>query len=440
LKSIKNAKEETEKPSMILLRTHIAYGSPNKQDSPEAHGAPLGKDEVKLTKINLGCPEDVCFCAPESIFEITKKCIEKGAESEKSWQKAFDSYSKDYPLLSGQLKEAISGTLPNGWDKDLPDFSNTKDIATRSASGKIINAIAKNIPYLIGGSADLAPSNMTIIESSHDFQKPTYTGRNIRFGVREHSMGAILSGITLHKGLRAYGGTFLVFVDYMRPSVRLASLMKLPVIYVLTHDSIAVGEDGPTHQPIEHIASLRTIPNLTVIRPADATETVEAWKIAMQAKDTPVALILTRQKLPILHRSKYPPASLVKNGAYILADSNNNLDLIFIATGSEVHLALSAREILLKENISVRVVSMPSWELFEKMDIEYKNKVLPPNVTNRIAIEAGSPMGWERYVGINGGIIGINRFGQSAPGDLVMERFGFSSENIVKTAKKLLIK
>jgi transketolase len=302
----------------------------------------------------------------------------------------------------------------------------------------VLNAIAKNVPTVIGGSADLAPSTKTLITGSPDFQKDSYDGRNIRFGVREHAMGGILSGMAIHKGLRPYGATFFVFADYFRPAIRLATLMKLPVIYVLTHDSIAVGEDGPTHQPVEHLASLRAIPGLTVIRPADASETAEAWRQAMLINDSPVALILSRQKLPVLDRSQYGPAEGLTRGAYILAESSGKPDIILIATGSEVHLCLQARHQLATEGVSARVVSMPSWELFERASQDYRDRVLPPAVTARIAVEAGVPMGWERYVGAAGAVIGTSRFGASAPGEFLMDRFGFSAENIVKRAMALL--
>ncbi len=311
-------------------------------------------------------------------------------------------------------------------------------IATREASGKVLNALAKNVPALIGGSADLAPSTKTLISDSHDFQKDHYDGRNIRFGVREHAMGGILSGMALHKGLRPYGATFLVFADYMRPSIRLASLMGLPVIYVFTHDSIAVGEDGPTHQPIEHLASLRAIPGLTVIRPADATETAAAWRQALQTTTGPTALILSRQKLPVLDRSQYPPAEGLSQGAYVLADAAGKPDLILIGSGSEVHVALEAGRRLTQEGVAVRVVSMPSWELFEKTSPEYRRQVLPRDVKARVAIEAGLPFGWERYVGENGAVIGMSGFGASAPGETLMEEFGFTPENLIKSALELL--
>ena len=438
-KAIKEARAETTKPSIIILRTNIAFGSPNKQDSAEAHGAPLGEEEIRLTKKNLGWNENVSFYVPEQVIKIFGECIDKGEKAESIWKEKFEEYCRKYPDLSKKLNDSLNNDLNNDWDANLPVFSkNEGPVATRAASGKILNAIAENIPYFIGGSADLAPSNKTIIESSHDFQKNIFDGRNIRFGVREHAMGGIMSGIALHKGLRPYGGTFLVFADYMRPAIRLAALMKLPVIYIFTHDSIAVGEDGPTHQPVEHLASLRAIPGLTVIRPADATETIETWRLATQTTDGPVALILSRQKLPVIDRSIDSSAKNLVNGAYILSDSEGKPDIIIIATGSEVHIALEAGKILEVKGISVRVVSMPSWELFEKTSQEYKDKVLLPDVNMRIAVEAGISMGWERYVGSDGAVIGINEFGASAPGNIVMEKFGFTSENIVQKAKELL--
>ncbi|MBU4208384.1 MAG: transketolase, partial [Proteobacteria bacterium] len=438
-RAIKEARSETTKPSIIVLRTHIAFGSPNKQDSASAHGAPLGEEEIRLTKRNLGWDENVSFYVPEQVIKMFGECVDKGEKAESIWKEKFEEYSSKHRSLSKKLNDSLNNSLNKRWDDNLPDFSNNDGpIATRAASGKILNAIAENMPYLIGGSADLAPSNNTIIKSSHDFQKNKPDGRNIRFGVREHAMGGIISGIALHKGLRPYGGTFLVFADYMRPSIRLAGLMKLPVIYIFTHDSISVGEDGPTHQPVEQLASLRAIPGLTVIRPSDATETAEAWRFAAKNTDGPVALILSRQKLPVIDRKIYSSANNLVNGAYILSDFDGKPDVILIATGSEVHIALEAGKILEEKGISARVVSMPSWELFEKTSQEYKNKVLLPDVNIRIAVEAGIPMGWERYVGSGGAIIGINEFGASAPGNIVMEKFGFTSENIVQKATELL--
>ncbi|MCU0614877.1 MAG: transketolase [Desulfobacterales bacterium] len=438
--ALKNAKAETGRPSMIMLRTQIAYGSPNKQGTADAHGSPLGVDEVCLTKRNLGCAGDQEFCVGNDALNVFRNCIQKGNEAENLWKDLYRSYSEKYPELAKEWSDFAAGKLPDGWDSDIPDFTQSGPVATRSASGQVLNAIAGKVLNLRGGSADLAPSNKTIISASYDFQKNRPDGRNIRFGVREHAMGAILSGMALHKGIRPYGGTFLVFADYMRPSIRLAALMKLPIIYVFTHDSIAVGEDGPTHQPVEHLASLRIIPNLLVIRPADATETAEGWRQAILSKDRPVALILSRQKLEVITRgdNAYPSASNLAKGAYILSDSNEKPDIILMASGSEVQLAVKARERLTEKGVKVRVVSMPCWELFNDMPEEYREKVLPKGITARIAVEAGVPMGWERYVGTGGAVIGIDHFGASAPGGILMEKFGFTVENIVSKAMKIL--
>lgn len=433
------AKEEDSKPSIICLKTHIAFGSPNKQDSPDAHGAPLGEEEIKLTKQNLGWPDSESFLIPEDSAKVFSACIEKGSESESIWNSTFKAYKEKYPSLADSFLKIMNNTFDDEWEKQLPVFSaSDSPIATRAASGKVLNAIAEFIPNLIGGSADLAPSNKTVINSSHDFQKDSYDGRNIRFGVREHAMAGILSGIALHGGLIPYGGTFLVFADYMRPSIRLAALMKQPVKYVFTHDSIAVGEDGPTHQPIEHLAGLRSIPGLVVIRPCDANETSEAWKKAIKLTDRPVALILSRQKLPVIDRSRYGAAEELSNGAYIIFDSEGTPDIIIIATGSEVHIALSAGEELIKAGIRTRIVNMPSVELFKETPEEYRNQILPPAVKKRIIVEAGIPMGWESFAGENGIIIGISGFGASAPGGTVMEKYGFKTENIVEKAMELM--
>ncbi|MEE8398770.1 MAG: transketolase [Desulfobacterales bacterium] len=436
--ALQAAKAETRRPTLIRLQTHIAFGSPNKQDTAAAHGAPLGVEEVCLTKRNLGCPEDELFCVPDDALAVFRESIAAGKNAESDWNSRFEAYARAYPEQSTDLRAAISGTLPEGWDADIPDFSSSDPIATRAASGQVLNAIAEKVPMLIGGSADLAPSNNTIIKGSFDFQKDSYDGRNIRFGVREHVMGAILSGMALHGGPRPFGGTFLVFADYMRPSIRLAALMKLPVIYVFTHDSVAVGEDGPTHQPVEHVASLRIIPGLTVIRPADAAETAAAWRHAIQTADGPVALILSRQNLPVVAAGKEPPASGVSQGAYILSDSSARPDIILIASGSELHIAQKAGQQLSEKGFSARIVSMPSWELFERSGQENKDRVLPPDIPIRIAIEAGHPMGWRQYVGDRGIVIGIEEFGRSAPGGTVMEYFGFTAENIVEKALALL--
>jgi transketolase len=436
--ALREAGAETAQPSLIVLRTDIAYGSPNKQGSADAHGAPLGAEEVCLTKECLGCPKDEEFCVPIEVLEKCRDCTVKGQKTEAEWQEKFKSYTKAYPELADRWVNAMSGFIPDGWDAGLPHFTPADGpLATRAASGRVLNAVAESLPTLIGGSADLAPSNKTFIDGVPEFQKNAGAGRNIRFGVREHAMGGILNGMFLHNGVRPYGGTFLVFADYMRPAIRLASLMNLSVIYIFTHDSVAVGEDGPTHQPIEHLASLRIIPRLTVIRPADAEETAEAWRRTITMTG-PVALVLSRQKLPVLDRARYAPANGLKNGAYVLSDAPGHPDLILIASGSEVHLALAAQEALAAENIAARVVSMPSWELFEKMPPSYKERVLPQEVKRRIAVEAGHPIGWERYVGCEGMSIGIASFGTSAPGAAVMEKFGMTVDTIVQKAKLLM--
>jgi transketolase len=437
-KALQEAKAETEKPSLIVMRTHIAYGSPNKQDTAGAHGAPLGADEIRLTKENLGWPAAEKFLVPEKVLKVFRKCVDKGKKAEGAWQKKLLAYAKKQPELAKQWEAAITGKSSQRWDAGIPKFKEAKPIATRAASGQVLNAIANKLPTLIGGSADLAPSNNTLIKASVDFQKGFYTGRNIRFGVREHAMGAILSGMALHKGVRPYGGTFLVFADYCRPAIRLAAMMKLPVIYVFTHDSVAVGEDGPTHQPVEHVAALRAIPGLIVVRPADATETAAAWRLAIRSAKAPVALILSRQNLPVLDRSLYPSAAMLSKGAYVLSDSKKTPDIILIGTGSEVYLCLEAQTLLAKKNVAARVVSMPSWELYERTSQRYKDSVLPPKVTARVAVEAGISMGWERYVGGTGAVIGIHRFGASAPGSLVIKKYGMKASAIVSKAMQLL--
>ena len=431
------AKAQTGQPSLIVLRTHIAYGSPNKQDTADAHGAPLGEKEVRLTKKCLGMPEDDLFRVPEAVSNHFRQCVKTGGEAEDGWQEKFQAYNKNFPDMAKKWVDAMSGFLTTGWDEDIPEFSvSDGPIATRAASGKVLNAIASRLPTLIGGSADLAPSTKTYLNASHEFQRDAYDGRNIRFGVREHAMGGIMSGMFLHHGLRPYGGTFLVFADYLRPALRVAAIMKIPVIYVFTHDSIAVGEDGPTHQPVEHLASLRAIPGITVIRPADASETAEAWRQAIKTTTGPVALILSRQKLPVL-KSNDIKEGLTK-GAYVLADCDGKPDIILIGTGSEVHIILEAKKRLLEKGVAARVVSMPSWELFEKMSQKYKDRVLLPDIQTRLAVEAGSPMGWCRYVGTGGAVIGINSFGASAPGGIVMEKYGFTSEHVVEKALELI--
>ncbi len=437
--AIEEAKEDKDRPTLIAIRTHIAFGSPNKQDSSDAHGAPLGEEEILLTKKNLGWPEETPFFIPQEALDVFRQCVEKGAEAEAAWDETQGAFAKAHPELAAQFSAIMNGGLPQGWDADIPTFSaDDPAIATRAASGSVLNAIAGKLPTLMGGSADLAPSNKTYINDSGEFQPMNYQNRNIRFGVREHAMGAVMTGMAVHKGVRPYGGTFLVFADYVRPAIRVAALMGAPTIYVFTHDSVAVGEDGPTHQPVEHLLSLRCIPGLTVIRPSDATETAEAWRQAINLTSGPVALILSRQKLPVIDRNKYSGAQGLAYGGYVVADAKGkDPDCILIASGSEVNLAILAREQLADKGIQARVVSMPSWELFEKTTEEYRNRVLPPNITKRLAIEAGTTMGWDRYVGTAGKILGIDRFGASAPGGEVMDKLGLNVDNVVKMAESL---
>jgi len=437
--AIEAAQKETSRPSLLCIKTHIAHGSPNKQDTHGAHGAPLGEEEIKLTKQALGWPSLEPFFIPEDALAHFRKCVTQGAELENAWNEKFDAYAKAYPKLAKEWEHRLSGTLPEGWEETLPDFSETTAVATRSASGEVLNAIAEAIPALIGGSADLAPSNNTYLKAFSDIQANDFKGRNIRYGVREHAMGAIMNGLTLYGSFIPYGGTFLVFADYVRPAIRLVALMKQQVVYVFTHDSIGLGEDGPTHQPIEQLASLRVMPNLVVLRPADATETAAAWKVALERKDGPTALALSRQKLPTIDRSQAPSADMVAKGAYVVSEAKDGkAALILIASGSEVGLAMEAQKKLEAKGTATRVVSMPSWELFDEQPQEYKDEVLPPDVTARLSIEAGSPVGWEKYVGDKGDIVGITTFGASAPANIMFEKYGFTVSNVVKLASKLL--
>ncbi len=437
--AIEAAQAETGRPSIIMLRTQIAFGSPNKQGTADAHGAPLGEAEVCLTKQCLGCPEDVVFCIPEEVAARYRECLARGQALEAEWNGRLDAFRSRQPEAAEQWQAFIDGRLPADWPACLPVFTpQDGPLATRAASGAVLNAVAAQVTNLIGGSADLAPSNKTFINGSPEFQKTSYAGRNIRFGVREHAMTAVMSGMQLHGGVRPYGGTFLVFADYMRPAIRLAALMGLPVIYILTHDSIAVGEDGPTHQPVEHLASLRAIPDLTVIRPADATETAEAWRQAIESREHPVALALTRQKLPVFDRQKMPSAGNLANGAYILVDTDGRPDIILMASGSEVHLAVEVAAVLDQKGVAARVVSMPSWELFEAAPAAYRDQVLPPEVTVRLAVEAGLSMGWERYVLGSDRVVGVDTFGASAPGPVVQAKYGFTVDNIVDRALALM--
>ncbi len=434
--AIASAQAETERPSLIIVRTHIAFGSPNKHDTSEAHGSPLGADEIILTKRSLGWPSQEPFYEPEEVLAYYRQAIERGEKQERDWQTRFAAYQAAYPELAAQWEQEMSGQLPEGWDSDIPTFNVGEAMASRIASSKVINAIAPKLPNLIGGSADLAPSTNTNMKGLGDFG-PESNGRNMHFGIREHGMGSILNGMSLHGGLIPFGATFMIFSDYMRPPIRLAALMNIKTIYVFTHDSIGLGEDGPTHQPVEQLAALRAIPGLTVIRPGDANETAEAWRQAI-VHAGPVALVLTRQNLPTLDRSTMASASNLAKGAYVLADSVNAPQLILIATGSEVSLAVDAANVLRQEGVQVRVVSMPSWELFEEQSAAYKEAVLPSTISARIAIEAASPMGWERYIGTQGDTVTLNHFGASAPAKTLFQQFGFTVDNIVEKAKKLV--
>ncbi|MCF6151557.1 MAG: transketolase [Candidatus Kuenenia stuttgartiensis] len=436
--AIKNAQKETDRPSLIKVRTHIGYGSPNKQDTAAAHGSALGEAEVKLVKENFGFDPDKHFVVPDDVLNYYREAGKKGIDKEKNWNDLYKRYKEKYIELSNEYELLSSGKLPEGWEERVPVFKTEEEMATRKASGKVLNAIADYLPNLIGGSADLAPSTDTNLEKYKSFLATNYDGRNFHFGIREHAMGAILNGLVLSKYLIPYGATFLVFSDYMRPPIRLAAIMKIRPIYVFTHDSIALGEDGTTHQPVEQLIGLRSVPNLTVIRPADANETVQAWRIAIEHSGGPVALILTRQKIPVIDQEKYTKAIELEKGAYILSESKTQPDIILIGTGSEVQLLLAAQQRLKEENIAARVVSMPSWELFEKQDKTYKEKIFPASLRKRLAVEAGSSLGWLKYVTDQGDIIGIDRFGESAPGEEVMKEYGFTVENVVKRAKALI--
>ncbi len=439
-KAIVAAQKETQRPSIIAVRTHIGYGSPNKQDTASAHGEPLGPDEIIRAKENLKWPVDPPFFIPDETLNHFRQAVDKGKELEKDWQQSLQSYTEAQPELAQQFQQWMDGKLPDGWEKDIPQFPvDVKGTATRVASGTVLNAIAPHISNLIGGSADLAPSTKTLISEEKDFQAAQFDGRNLRFGVREHAMGAILNGMALHGGLIPYGATFLVFSDYMRPSIRLAALTHLKVIYVFTHDSIGLGEDGPTHQPIEQLAALRAIPNLTVIRPCDANETAEAWRIAIMHTNGPIALALSRQNVPTLERQVLAPAEGLQRGAYILLEAENGKpDIILLASGSEVQLALEAAQKLNEKGFAVRVVSMPSWELFDNQPEDYRRHVLGQQVKTRIAIEAGIPQGWHRYIGTHGEVVMLDHFGASAPYKILYEKFGITVDHVVEKALGLL--
>ncbi len=437
-KALENAKKEKTRPSIIKLRTHIAYGSPNMQDTAEAHGAPLGEEEIKLMKKKFGWDSEKTFHVPDEVLDHTRKAVARGKTAEAAWEKLFVEYAGKYPDLAKQFWDAATGKLPIKLDEILPKFEVDKPLATRQASGKVLDVVMTKLPLILGGSADLTPSNNTRFAGVKDFQKDARDGRYIRYGVREHAMGAIMNGISVSGLVRAYGGTFMVFSDYMRGAIRVAAISKYPTIFVFTHDSIGIGEDGPTHQPVEQLAALRAIPNLIVIRPADANETAAAWKFALEYRGGPIALLFTRQGLPVIDQNKYASAANLSKGAYVLLSAGKP-DVLLLASGSEVSIALSAAEMLAKEKVAAQVVSMPSWELFERQDQKYKDSVIPPSVKARVGVEAGVELGWHKYLGEKGVFIGMSTFGASAPFKVCYEKFGITAQNVIAAAKKVLI-
>jgi len=436
--AIRAAQAETEKPTLIILDSHIAWGAPHKQDTASAHGEPLGEEEVRLTKQRYGWPEDAKFFVPEQALEHARKAVERGAEAEREWQARFERYARAHPDLGREWEQIQNRELPEGWDSAIPVFPpDEKGIASRDASSKVLNAIAPHVPWLIGGSADLAPSTKTLIKDGGDFEAGSYGSRNFHFGIREHAMGAIMNGMAL-SCLRPYGATFLIFSDYMKGAIRLSALMEQRAIFIFTHDSVGVGEDGPTHQPIEQLMALRAIPQLFTFRPSDANEVAESWRCIMNLRDHPAALVLTRQALPTLDREKYAAAAGVGRGAYTLADTGGVPDCILMGTGSEVQLCVAAYEMLRLMGIRARVVSMPCWELFERQPREYRDEVLPPHVRARVAVEAGTSLGWSDYVGLEGRIIARRQFGASAPFAELLKQFGFTVDNVVAQARELI--
>ena len=437
--AIAEAKSETARPSLIVCRTVIGYGSPNKAGTAGVHGAPLGEDEVGLTREQLQWPYSESFTIPVEAQRHFDEARDRGRKSQDEWQAALSEYRENYPAEAQQLDEALSGELPEGWERAMEGlFDDGRPLATREASGRVMNAISDSVPTLLGGSADLAPSTLTILNREGHIGPGDFNGRNLHFGVREHAMGAVANGIAIHGGAIPYTATFLIFSDYMRPAIRLGSLMGQQVIHVFTHDSIGLGEDGPTHQPIEHLMSLREMPGLAVIRPADATETAVAWQAALERRHGPTALALSRQNLPVLDRTALPPAQGVKRGGYVLWETDGRPQVILIATGSEVHVALEAAQTLAEEGIACRLVSMPSWELFEEQPKEYRQQVLPPDIRARVSVEAGATTGWERYVGLDGTAVGMETYGASAPGGVLFEQFGFTADKVAGEARKLV--
>jgi transketolase len=439
-RALRKAQQEKDRPSLIILRTHIGYGAPHMQDTKEAHGQALGEDEVKLTKRAYDWPEDEHFYVPQEVLDYMRQAKDRGRELETSWNQLFADYRQQNEHLARQFEASLDGDLPEDWAVEIPEFQVDKSpMATRDAGSKVLNAIARKVPWLMGGSGDLAPSTKTLIEDSGYFEAGQYEHRNIAWGVREHAMCGCSSGLALHGGIRPYAATFFIFTDYARPALRLAAMMELPVIYVMTHESIGLGEDGPTHQPVEHLASFRAMPHMCVIRPADANETAWAWRAAMMRRDGPTMLLLTRQKVPIFDRTGLAPAEGLLRGAYILSrEQAEKPDVILIASGSEVRLILHAQPELEKQGIHARVVSMPSWELFDQQEESYRNQILPPDVTARLAVEAGAALGWCKYVTDHGGTITIDEFGASAPAKELFAHYGFTVENVIAHARSLV--
>jgi transketolase len=434
---LKKARSQSDRPTLIVARTHIGFGSPNKQDTSEAHGSPLGKEETALAKKALGWPAEPAFLIPPEALSVYRRCLDKGEAAEWEWNALWERYRREYPEPAAEWARLQARELPDGWEKKLPVFKAGDGLATRQASGKVLNALAPVLPSLIGGSADLAPSTSTLVEGG-DFAADRRTGRNLRFGIREHAMGSVCNGLAL-EGLIPYAATFLVFTDYMKAAMRLAALMRLGVVYVMTHDSVGLGEDGPTHQPVEQLAGLRAIPNMVVLRPGDAAETGFAWSIALRRRDGPTVLVLTRQKLPVLDRAKYASAEGTLRGGYVISPApDKKEDAALLATGSEVPLALAAQEALKAKGVSARVVSLPSWELFDAQPEEYRDEVLPPALTARVAVEAAVSLGWHKYVGLRGGLVTLDRFGASAPGEVALEKLGFNVENVARTVLSVL--
>lgn len=436
--AIRTAQEETQRPTLIIVDSHIAWGAPNKADTSAAHGEPLGEEEIRLTKRAYGWPENEHFLVPQEVLDYMRRAVDRGRHWESDWNNRFDEWRKADSSLADEWTSMQKGDLPKGWESEMPKFApDSKGRATRDTSNQVENAITKHVPWLIGGSADLAPSTKTLISGAEDFEAGQYSGRNFHFGIREHAMGSILNGMALSK-LRPFGSTFLIFSDYMRPAIRLSALMDLPVTYVFTHDSIGLGEDGPTHQPIEQLMSLRAIPRLVVLRPGDANEVAEAWRVAATSKNRPVALVLTRQAIPTFDRTKYAGAAGLHRGAYVIADSEGDPQVLLMGTGSELQLCIAAHEKLKPEGIRSRVISMPSWELFTEQDEAYRDSVLPPNVTARVAVEAGTAFGWAKFVGSEGSVIARSDFGASAPIKDLLTHFGFTADAVANAARAAL--